>query len=101
MAGVSYTAAMKTVALTVRVPQRIAADIARESRKRNISKSDVVRERLDRGEKPKSGGMLALIEDLIVADDTLPRDLSSRVDYYLKKTGFGRAKMADYGKARR
>jgi hypothetical protein len=45
---------MKTVTLTVRVPQRIAADIARESRERKVSKSDVVRERLEeRKSSPK------------------------------------------------
>jgi hypothetical protein len=35
---------MKT--LTVRVPDRVAADIEAESRKRKVSKSDIVRDRL-------------------------------------------------------
>jgi hypothetical protein len=93
---------MKTVTLTVRIPQRVAADIARESRERKVSKSDLVRERLgERKEQSKTRGMLALVQDLITESDEMPADVSTRVDYYLKKTGYGKAKRADYGKARR
>lgn len=81
---------MKTVALTVRLPQRIAADIARESRKRNISKSDVVRERLDRKEKPAPGSMLDDIADLIGSVDSGPPDLSARKKHYIRVMGYGR-----------
>ena len=63
--------------------------------------SDVMRERLDRKGQSKTGGMLALVEDLIVAADDLPRDLSARTEYYLKKTGYGKPRKAQYGKARR
>jgi hypothetical protein len=81
---------MKTVALTVRLPQRIAADIARESRRRNISKSDVVRERLDRTEKPEIPASLADIADLIGSVDSGPPDLSARKKHYLRVMGYGR-----------
>jgi hypothetical protein len=92
---------MKSVTLTVRVPQRIAADIARESRERKVSKSDVVRERLEeRKERSKTRGMLALVQDLITESDEMPTDVSARINYYLKKTGYGKAKRADCGKAR-
>jgi hypothetical protein len=92
---------MKTI--NVRLPDRMAADIEAESRARNISKSDVVRERLNAvgNEKPGTGGMLNLIEDLIGPADGLPQDLSARTKYYLKKTGYGKEKKAMYGKTRR
>ena len=93
---------MKTVTLTVRVPQRIAADIARESRERKVSKSDVIRERIE-GDQTKRARSSALddIADLIGSVDGLPPDLSARTKYYLRKTGFGKAKYANYSKSRR
>jgi hypothetical protein len=81
--------AMKT--LTVRVPEALADDIETESRKRGISKSDVVRERLQR---ERQGGLppgLDDIADLIGSvDDDLPADLSARKKHYLRVYGFGR-----------
>jgi hypothetical protein len=94
---------MKTVTLTVRVPQRIAADIARESRARKVSKSDVVRERLakDKTKAASSSSALDDIADLIGSVDGLPPDVSARTKYYLRKTGYGKVKYADYSKLRR
>jgi hypothetical protein len=92
---------MKNVTLTVRVPQRMAADIAQESRKRKVSKSDVVRERLAKGERSSPLSALDDIADLVGSVDGLPPDLSARTKYYLRKTGFGKAKYADYSKIRR
>jgi hypothetical protein len=81
---------MKT--MTLKLPERLAAEIAAESRRRGISKSEVARERLERG-RPQAGrgSHLDGIADLIgsVVDD-LPADLSARTDEYLRKTGFGR-----------
>ena len=77
--------------MTVRLPDAMAAEIEAESRARSLSKSDVVRERLDSKGKPQTGSMLELVEDLIVADDRLPRDLSAK-KHYLKKTGYGKSK---------
>lgn len=79
---------MKTI--TVRLPEPIAADIEAESRERGISKSDVVRERLERAKKSKRSASLEAIADLIGAADDLPSDLSERKKYYLKKMGYGR-----------
>jgi Arc/MetJ-type ribon-helix-helix transcriptional regulator len=81
---------MKT--LTVRLPEPLAADIEAESRKRKVSKSDVVRERLElaaasRGRRPKSSDAIA---DLIGSVDGLPADLSARRKWYLKASGYGR-----------
>ncbi len=82
---------MKT--LTVRLTEALAAEIEAESRDRGISKSDVVRERLERAPRRprRTPPSFAAIADLIgsVVDD-LPADLSARYKHYLKATGYGR-----------
>jgi Arc/MetJ-type ribon-helix-helix transcriptional regulator len=80
---------MKT--LTVRLPEPLVADIEAESRGRQISKSDVVRERLQRApRKRQRPASLAAIDDLIGSVDGLPADLSARKKEYLSKTGYGK-----------
>jgi Arc/MetJ-type ribon-helix-helix transcriptional regulator len=80
---------MKT--LTVRLPEPLFADIEVESRARNISKSDVVRERLQSSAKSRRpAAQLDAIADLIGSVDTLPADLSSRKKHYLHSTGYGK-----------
>jgi hypothetical protein len=81
---------MKT--LTVRLPEALVAQIEAESRDRNMSKSDVVRERLSlaAGMKSPMPPTLLAIADLIGAAKGLPPDLSARKKHYLKATGFGR-----------
>ena len=81
---------MKT--LTVHLPDRLVADIEAESRGRRISKSDVVRERLEVGShqrRPRNSGPNA-IADLIGSVDGLPADLSGRKKDCLRSTGYGR-----------
>ncbi len=80
---------MKT--LTVRLPEPLAAQIEAESRRRKISKSDVVRERLRLapGPAPRESASLDAIADLIGSVDGLPADLSARKKHYLKVMGFG------------
>ena len=78
--------------LTVRLPEPLAAAIEAEARARNMSKSDVVRERLEQaagatGEPPAPPYDIA---DLIGTVDGLPPDLSSRKKHYLRLTGYGR-----------
>jgi len=80
---------MKT--LTIRLPEPLAAAIEAEARKRGITKSDVVRERLERARRPaKRTAGLEAIADLIgsVVDD-LPADLSARKKHYLRAMGYG------------
>src|SRR5436190_1647012 len=61
---------MKT--LTVRLPEPLVADIEAESRGRKISKSDVVRERLERApRKRRRATSLNAIADLIGSVDGL------------------------------
>jgi Arc/MetJ-type ribon-helix-helix transcriptional regulator len=81
---------MKT--LTVRLPEPLAAAIEAESRGRKISKSDVVRERLERASAASRGAAAApqAIADLIGSVHGLPADLSARKKRYLRVTGYGR-----------
>jgi len=80
---------MKT--LTVRLPEPLVAEIERESRGRKCSKSDIVRERLQRAARPTSrqSAPLDAIADLIGSVDGLPADLSAQKKRYLKATGYG------------
>jgi Arc/MetJ-type ribon-helix-helix transcriptional regulator len=80
---------MKT--LTVRLPEPLVAEIEAESRGRRCSKSDIVRERLQRTARPKGRQSTPLdaITDLIGSVDGLPADLSARKKRYLKATGYG------------
>jgi Arc/MetJ-type ribon-helix-helix transcriptional regulator len=81
---------MKT--LTVRLPNPLAAAIEAESRERKISKSDVVRERLQQAApaRRQAGAPPDAIADLIGSVRGLPRDLSARKKHYLEATGYGR-----------
>ena len=78
--------------LTVRLPDPLVREIEAESRERNCTKSDVVRERLQRGAGPtsSSSARLHLIADLIGSVDGLPADMSRRRKRYLKATGYGK-----------
>jgi Arc/MetJ-type ribon-helix-helix transcriptional regulator len=80
---------MKT--LTVRLPEALITQIEVESRRRRLSKSDVVRERLTRaGGLRRQPASLDAIADLIGSVDGLPRDLSTRKKKYLQSTGYGK-----------
>ncbi|MBI5908946.1 MAG: ribbon-helix-helix protein, CopG family [Betaproteobacteria bacterium] len=81
---------MKT--LTVRLPEPLVAQIEAESRSRQISKSDVVRERLTRAASTdrKLPPTYEAIADLIGAVDGLPPDLGARKKHYLRVMGYGR-----------
>jgi hypothetical protein len=89
MSAMSYVDLMKT--LTVRLPEALVAQIEAESRRRNLTKSDVVRERLTgaRGARREQPVLLDAISDLLGSVDGLPRDLSARTKSYLKSTGYG------------
>ena len=78
---------MKT--LTVRLPETLVAQIEAESRRRRLSKSDVVRERLAAA-APQTPLSFEAIADLAGSVDGLPADLSANIKRYLKTTGYGR-----------
>lgn len=81
---------MKT--LTVRLPEALVADIEAESRGRKITKSDVVRERLQVASEAaqRRAPTLDAIADLIGSVNGLPVDLSARKKQYLRATDYGR-----------
>ena len=81
---------MKT--LTVRLPESLAAAIEAESQARRISKSDIIRERLQRAATGphNSNGPPSFVADLIGSVDRLPPDLSANTKRYLKATDYGR-----------
>jgi hypothetical protein len=79
---------MKTI--TVRLPEALVAEIEAECRKRRRSKSDIVRERLNRIDGQRSRPAPPVIADLAGSVDGLPADLSGRKKAYLKTTGYGR-----------
>jgi hypothetical protein len=68
------------------------ADIEAESSERNVSKSDVVRERLELAPRQRRSraASLDVIADLIGSVDGLPTDLSAQKKAYLRATGYGR-----------
>jgi len=80
---------MKT--LTVRLPEPLVSEIEAESRGRKCSKSDVVRERLQRASRTagRESASLGAISDLIGSIDGLPADLSARKKQYFKAGGYG------------
>jgi Arc/MetJ-type ribon-helix-helix transcriptional regulator len=78
--------------LTIRLPEPLVAQIAAESRERQVSKSDVVRERLQNGaaRRPRRTQAFDNIAQLIGAVDGLPADLSARRKHHLKMMAYGR-----------
>jgi hypothetical protein len=81
---------VKTV--TVRLPESLAAQIDAEARRRRMSKSDVVRERLEAGAGygTRTSSTIEHISDLVGSVDGLPPDMSGRKKHYLQTTGYGR-----------
>ena len=81
---------MKT--LTVRLPEPLAAEIEAESNGRKISKSDVIRERLQIASRSRARrpAPVEAIADLIGSVDGLPADLSRRKKHYLRVSSYGR-----------
>jgi Arc/MetJ-type ribon-helix-helix transcriptional regulator len=79
---------MKT--LTVRLPEALVAQIENESRRRKLSRSDVVRERLSLApSQRRQPSTLDAIADLIGSVDGLASDLSAQKKKYLKSMGYG------------
>ena len=81
---------------TFRLPDTLVAEIAAEARKRRVTRSDVVRERLTAYTALASAARAVpsfrdLAGDLIgsVSDDGLPPDLSGRKKHYLRVKGYG------------
>lgn len=82
-----YDSDMTTI--TIRLPEPLAADIAGEARRRQISKSLVVRERLQAGRRVPLSDATDAIADLIGPLPGLPTDLSTATKTQLGKWGYG------------
>lgn len=76
----------------MRLPEPLAAEIEAESNGRKISKSDVIRERLQIASRARvrRPATVAAIADLIGSVEGLPTDLSRRKKHYLRTKGYGR-----------
>ena len=83
-----YEGVMK--AINVRLPDELMAEIDAESRLRRLSKSDVIRQRLQGRQVSHRDIGFDTIANLVgsVVDD-LPADLSARKKHYLRVTGYG------------
>jgi hypothetical protein len=81
--------------LTFWLPDAHAAELEVESRRRNISKSELVRERLGltRVWRCRSASFDA-IADLIGSVDSLPATLSARKKQHLRIIGYGKKRPA-------
>ena len=75
----------------MRLPDQLVTEIEAESRERNCAKSDVARERRERGAGAASisSAGLNLMSDLIGSVDGLPADMSGGTKRYLKTMGHG------------
>jgi hypothetical protein len=77
--------------MTLKIPEDLFAEITSEARARNVSKSQVARERLAERRTAKSKGSLwNQMEDLVIQSDSLPADLSSN-KAHLRSYGQNRA----------
>ena len=77
--------------MTLKIPEDLFAEISSEAHARNISKSQVVRERLAKRRAAKRKGSLwNQMEDLVIQSDSLPADLSSN-KAHLRSYGQNRA----------
>lgn len=75
--------------VSIRLPDPVVAEFEAEAKERGISKTDVMRETIERGRKVKQKSFFDSIADVVGCIDGLPEDLSSRKKYYLRQ-GYGR-----------
>ena len=73
--------------VTVKLHDRVLADIESEARSRRVSRSEVVRERLERS-KTSKGSVWDKMQDLVVKEDRAPTDLASNK---ARLRGYGRS----------
>jgi hypothetical protein len=78
--------------LTIKVPDALFVEIASAAQARQVTKSEIVRERLTAtpvGGRRKRASLRSRMEDLVIGTDSLPADLSSN-----------KAHLKGYGKKR-
>jgi hypothetical protein len=74
---------MKVV--SVKLPENLFLDISREASRRKVTRSEVIRDRLS-AKTPTKASLWDQMEDLVIHDDMLPKDLSAN-KAHLKKYG--------------
>ena len=80
----------KPQSLNVRLTDELATSLDAEARARGLSRSDIVRERLESHESYGAPAGFEAIADLVGAIDGLPPDTSARRKDSLKRSGYGR-----------
>jgi len=73
--------------ITVKLQDRVLADIEAEARSRRVSRSEVLRERLDMSETSKAS-VWEKMQDLVVRNDPAAADLASNK---ARLRGYGRS----------
>lgn len=63
--------------LTLKVSEALFAEISAEAASRNVSRSEVARQRLATRGVAKGESLWDKMKDLVIDDDDLPRDLST------------------------
>ena len=79
--------------LVVRIPESLAREIEAEAEQKNLSKSEVARQRLSTpgiSQDDENSSGFGLIKDLIGSVKGGPSDMSSRKKHHLKKSGYGK-----------
>jgi Arc/MetJ-type ribon-helix-helix transcriptional regulator len=74
--------------VTVKLQDSLLAEIEATARVRRVSRSEVMRERLERAQSPK-GSIWDRMQDLVVEEDGAPADLASN-----------KARLRGYGRSR-
>ncbi|MBI4291727.1 MAG: ribbon-helix-helix protein, CopG family [Betaproteobacteria bacterium] len=74
--------------VTVKLQDRLIAEIESVARARRVSRSVVLRERLEKADPPK-GSVRERMQDLVVEEDRAPADLASN-----------KARLRGYGRSR-
>jgi hypothetical protein len=73
-----YALSVKT--LTVKLPDPLFAEIESAARARKVTKSEIVRERLERSKTGKRS-LWSRMEDLVIHDESLPTDLATNKEH--------------------
>lgn len=77
--------------LTVRLPDELVHKLETEAKRRKMSKSDIVRERLSEPTvAPAKPDWSSILADVVGSVEGLPPDLSANKKAYLRATGYGR-----------
>jgi hypothetical protein len=66
--------------LTVKLPDPLFAEIESAARARKVTKSEIVRERLERSKTGKRS-LWNRMQDLVIHDESLPRDLAIKQEH--------------------